>query len=77
MRASWRPMSSRARPSRPPRRDPIAPQVAGVRSFAVAPDGTTFYAIVNEHGDAVPTRDITVVTGWPEEVRRLVGTGAR
>ena len=55
----------------------IAPQVAGVRSFALAPDSQTFYAIVNEHGDEVPKRDITVVTGWREEVRRLVTAGAR
>jgi Tol biopolymer transport system component len=44
----------------------------GVRAFAVAPDGLTFYAIVDEFPGPAPKREITVVTGWFDEVRRLM-----
>jgi serine/threonine protein kinase len=59
----------------PPR--PAALTVEGIRSFAVAPDGQTFYAIVDEYPGPPPKRHISVVTGWFEEVRSLVRAGAR
>ena len=49
--------------------------VAGIRSFVVAPDDA-FYAIIPEA--VVSTkRDITVVTGWFDEVRRVAGPDQR
>ena len=50
--------------------------VQGIRSFLISRDGT-FYAIVNDTPNAPTKRDITVVTGWFDEVRELAGVTPR
>ena len=52
----------------------VTARVEGIRAFTVSPDGEIFYAIVNEFAGPPPKRDITVVTGWFDEVRRLIST---
>ena len=56
--------------ARPP--VPVVEITERVRAFAPAPDGRTFYAIVEDAGAPVK-RGITVVTGWFDEVRKLAG----
>ena len=53
----------------------FVPRMDGIRAFALAADGRTFYAIVSEVPGPPPKRDITVVTTWFEEIRRVVGEG--